>query len=564
MKKKIINGILLVAMLFATSSAFVSCKDNDADSQTEMLGKIANLQNQITDLKGVVGPQGPQGPAGKNGADGLTPFIGENGNWWIGTTDTGVAAKGADGQNGADGQKGADGQTPFIGENGNWWIGTTDTGVRASGSTEIMNKLEELETQVGLLNITVPGLAEEIENLQKQIDALAETIETLYGTPITGIEINKITNPYFALDTPLGIESKLLIALYGEVKKDITFTNPLTGETTAFEAGKVTNNVAGKIYMTINPYDKDFTNKPNIQLVNTAGEAAPVNLTPLQASDVVLTRDASGLYVTEASIATEDLEKIEFNYLPEDLQAMKDAIKAAIKQRNRVTVLNLANEIWNVYAKNSFPLYQIQADWTDGSYKSKADINAISLKPFSYDFDLNDAAKYDETSINALERLESYAVKVMFDRKKERDAVWRFLDKFNANIAEKVLNNVNNAIQPTLLIADTEGNVWHTIAAENRTYTNIKAGEITLLPTSWTAELVAPAFKKFVAVTEIDGSADAAELAKVNVNGLGKLQDGSVKSIPLTIEAGKTYKIQYTAIDYFGRTRDLFYIIKGA
>ena len=30
--------------------------------------------------------------------------------------------------------KGADGQTPFIGENGNWWIGETDTGVSASGS----------------------------------------------------------------------------------------------------------------------------------------------------------------------------------------------------------------------------------------------------------------------------------------------------------------------------------------------------------------------------------------------------------------------------------------------
>ena len=29
MKKKIINGILLVALVFATSSAFVSCKDND-------------------------------------------------------------------------------------------------------------------------------------------------------------------------------------------------------------------------------------------------------------------------------------------------------------------------------------------------------------------------------------------------------------------------------------------------------------------------------------------------------------------------------------------------------
>lgn len=29
---------------------------------------------------------------GKNGEDGLTPYVGENGNWWIGGTDTGVRA----------------------------------------------------------------------------------------------------------------------------------------------------------------------------------------------------------------------------------------------------------------------------------------------------------------------------------------------------------------------------------------------------------------------------------------------------------------------------------------
>ena len=70
MKKKIINGILLVALLVAASSAFVSCKDNDADSQTELLGKIADLQNQINNLKGVVGPQGPQGEKGDKGDQG--------------------------------------------------------------------------------------------------------------------------------------------------------------------------------------------------------------------------------------------------------------------------------------------------------------------------------------------------------------------------------------------------------------------------------------------------------------------------------------------------------------
>ena len=36
MKKKIFNGILLVVILFAASSAFVSCKDTDADVRKEL------------------------------------------------------------------------------------------------------------------------------------------------------------------------------------------------------------------------------------------------------------------------------------------------------------------------------------------------------------------------------------------------------------------------------------------------------------------------------------------------------------------------------------------------
>ena len=41
--------------------------------------------------------------------------------------------KGQDGVDGKDGTNGVDGQTPYIGENGNWWIGDTDTGVKAAG-----------------------------------------------------------------------------------------------------------------------------------------------------------------------------------------------------------------------------------------------------------------------------------------------------------------------------------------------------------------------------------------------------------------------------------------------
>ena len=80
------------------------------------------------------------------GSDGLTPYVGDNGNWWIGNNDTGVRAVGKDGKtpyigsngnwwiNGVDTGTTAKGETPYIGSNGNWWIGNKDTGVKAGGS----------------------------------------------------------------------------------------------------------------------------------------------------------------------------------------------------------------------------------------------------------------------------------------------------------------------------------------------------------------------------------------------------------------------------------------------
>lgn len=65
-----------------------------------------------------------QGQKGENGKDGASPYIGPNGNWWINTSDTKIKAQG---------EKGDDGISPHIGNNGNWWIGTTDTGIKAQG-----------------------------------------------------------------------------------------------------------------------------------------------------------------------------------------------------------------------------------------------------------------------------------------------------------------------------------------------------------------------------------------------------------------------------------------------
>ena len=92
---------------------------------------------------GATGAPGKDGAPGADGKDGITPTIGKNGNWYLGSTDTGKPSRGAGGTPGAagasgkDGSPGADGKdgiTPAIGENGNWYLGSSDTGKPSRGA----------------------------------------------------------------------------------------------------------------------------------------------------------------------------------------------------------------------------------------------------------------------------------------------------------------------------------------------------------------------------------------------------------------------------------------------
>ena len=92
---------------------------------------------------GATGAPGKDGAPGADGKDGITPTIGKNGNWYLGSTDTGKpsrgaggtpGATGAPGKDGAPGADGKDGITPAIGENGNWYLGSSDTGKPSRGA----------------------------------------------------------------------------------------------------------------------------------------------------------------------------------------------------------------------------------------------------------------------------------------------------------------------------------------------------------------------------------------------------------------------------------------------
>lgn len=111
------------------------------------------------------------------GKDGKTPFIGENGNWWIGSTDLGVPVTGENGFNGKTpyigengnwwiddvdlevSAKGENGKAPYIGENGNWWIGDIDQGIPSTGSSGL-NGLSAYEIYL-LYNENYEGTEEE-------------------------------------------------------------------------------------------------------------------------------------------------------------------------------------------------------------------------------------------------------------------------------------------------------------------------------------------------------------------------------------------------------------------
>lgn len=94
------------------------------------------------------------GADGKDGRDGVDGRDGRDG------------ADGRDGFDGTNGKDGVDGKTPYIGDNGNWWIGEEDTGVKAKTTDFIFNdngKGTILLAYVGSdYNVKIPAKTTEI------------------------------------------------------------------------------------------------------------------------------------------------------------------------------------------------------------------------------------------------------------------------------------------------------------------------------------------------------------------------------------------------------------------
>lgn len=122
----------------------------------------------------------------------------------------------------------------------------------------------------------------------------------------------------------------------------------------------------------------------------------------------------------------------------------------------------------------------------------------------------------------------------------------KYLDKIN-NAAVNAVKSINGYIQPTLLLK-TDGSFVQ-LSKSKYAPTKVNAADIELLPTTKTAEMIAPAYKKYVAVT--DGPADLS--AANSGEGLNTVYSGPRTFVSVNLaEEGTVYELTYAAMDYAG------------
>ena len=346
MKKKFINGFLMVAMLFATTSLFVSCKDNIDDElsdvysnlgkkSSELQGKIDNLQGEVGNLQGKTADLQRQ-------IDEIEPYI-----------DNRVTQE----------------ITQII-----------DTALLTKHSGEIQDLNDQLQVVNGQItnqSLAIDQIKEELNKIDERFNnmndaianleatwndkfgALWETVDSIKGilgalvngSLITGIEIETTRNDVLGiLNSPIA-KVNALAAYYGTNDSGIEefpyagydfnvggnkfaeyledYELPTDGYTRFDESDKITDTYgnAGQIYFTVNStnYDDfDISKFTKIQIENSAGEVAPIELN-VRKSSARINWDfgraflvetgidpMNGLHVADATITEENLDASKF------------------------------------------------------------------------------------------------------------------------------------------------------------------------------------------------------------------------------------------------------------
>ena len=119
------------------------------------------------------------------------------------------------------------------------------------------------------------------------------------------------------------------------------------------------------------------------------------------------------------------------------------------------------------------------------------------------------------------------------------------------------LDNANKFLQPAMFA--TDGNNWVKLPtiASGATYVKMTNGKanVLLLPTSYTLEYLAPAYKKYITVKDPSG-------ATVTGENIGMVISGNIHKAGFTATKEGVYTISYDAVDYTGGKVNKTFFIK--
>ena len=625
MKKKIINGIMMVALVAATSTSFVSCKDTNEDVRIEQDAKIEALERDLALLDLEV--------------DALDTKYG------------GICSA----------------------------LDSKIDGVKSDLTTAInavSNKAADNSNRIAADSIR-------IDNLKDEVNQLTLWLTETFAKLVTNVEISGTYNNMTGSINIPGFEPKMLINNYGIAAVDGSFpkSDLYKGEKIEWNDGDVIGAGSGKfakpgfagyIYANVNRYidwplltkDQDSESIFKVTLANTAGEDVKdlliVNMdeTGKPTTDVLQwgwTRaDENNIFKFGVAYIGDD--PASFTPAKIDLSKFKADLKAVWRDRNKQSGTSkqalghlVADLYYNLATKDTnMKKYMLKIAWKDNTAyaydkdgetiiesneekglqhiaTSEAELVFATIKPLGFNSGEAIAEKVDnitKSANNLIEKSERLWNKI-FDKIKKQlpnlnpnqikfvegddlnlvknaDDTWtmygtdtasgtaiavdvtslidplnddlahvkdmltqanKLLDKLNGktitNWVEKftnkfdklIKNNADQMLQPVLLAIDKNGNVNRVSGIKAAPYE--AEGEVRLEATTYTAELFAPAYVKFVGCKDI------------TADGFNELNFSNSKVLKFTPEKGKLYEIVYEAADYSGNIKSHTYYIQG-
>ena len=647
MKKKIINGFLMAAMLLTATTSFVSCKDNVDDELVLVYKDLAKVENdlkaRLNDLEGKLATLQTQ--VDKNTTD-------------IANLKTEMEK-----------------------------VQTEITNIKTQ-LTEINAKIDALDSRVTVVEEELKKLTERVDNLEKEMAEMENRIYEAIKQIITDVTVNNTINRVIGTWNTPGLNIKALAAFYGDNATSIS-KFPVTGTSRNVYPEEVENQLfadeiletykfgkdaiitddefnAGKVYFTVNTpglsEGKFDISGFELTLEDSQGKTAPVTFSNVKPSNYLIhwgffksqtpylfptektEANINGLYEADANIAIKDLHSasfgvktsFDFKELTEQFKKSVENIKNAGGAKNKAIQIGkeAAQLLKNIYSNHMSDNHQNQFNPTfhpqrlvmtktlnDVTYRAQtADIDMVctAVKPLSYNafYELElKAAKHvsfkkvenaiariaeiikEKTSINVanveFKKINADGITIkggyMFvsDQtdhtadasitaiKVKEDLIDELVNAINAGMPVDQLNEMiqnlgkvnglgttvtdyatrlnqyieefgnkivfalnshqlTRALAPCIFFESAEG------IARMQEGLNLEHGMMTIYMSSPTEELLAPAFKKYLAVK------------KNGKTVFGKVFDGSAQLYTLDLTELGDYEVILSCVDYYG------------